>query len=255
MDSKIDLRKKSVINLKKESGIGMAKAQVVLVLDRSGSMDHLYRNGTVQDVVERILPFGLAFDDDRSVDTYIFDSHYKKINPPVTLQNLNGYVDNQINSKYPFGGTVYSPVLTAIKEAYQTTPIGTVTEEKKGGIFGGLFGKKTTKVTSTTYTPMDLPVYVIYITDGENSNHDNQRTEEVITEMAEQGFFIQFIGIGNSRFDFLEKLDDLTGRRVDNANFFKVNDIKGMSDDALYKGLMKEFPEWLKLVKQMNLVK
>lgn len=254
--NKIDLRKKSVIDLKKQSGIGgRAKAQVVLVLDYSGSMGGLYRNGTVQDVVERILPFGLAFDDDGSVDTYIFDTHYNKITPSVTVQNLKGFVDNNITSKYSFGGTTYSPVLKAIKEEFQTKPTGTITEEKKGGFLGGLFGKKAETVTATTYEPMEYPVYVIYITDGENDYSDNQKTEQVITEMAEQGFFIQFIGIGNSSFSLLEGLDNMTGRRVDNTNFFKVNDIKNMSDDDLYKGLMKEFPEWMKTVKNLNLIK
>lgn len=235
--NKIEERKESIINLKKEAGIGKnSKAQVVLALDFSGSMDHLYRNGTVQDTVERILPVGLAFDDNGEVDTYIFESSYNRIKEPITLNNLDGYVNNKIYNKYSMGGTNYSPVLNAIMSDFKPG--------KSGGFLG--FG-------GTQETVMEYPVYVIFITDGEN--FDKLETEKVIKEMSEKGFFIQFIGIGSSSFSFLENLDNLQGRKLDNANFFKVTDLKNMSDDQLYKGLMKEYPQWLIQAKDLGLVK
>lgn len=234
--TKIDLRKEKVINLKKEAGIVADKAQVVLVLDRSGSMKHLYTNGTVQDTVERILPLGLAFDDNGEVDTYIFGSNYSKINSPITRQNLEGYVNTEINNKHSYDGdTKYAPVLNAIKDEFKP--------KKSGGLFG--FGGKD--------EPMEYPVYIIFITDGENSDKD--RSEKVIREMSQQGFFIQFIGIGRESFSFLSKLDDLDGRLIDNANFFKVQDINSMSDDTLYKGIMAEYPGWSKQARSMGLIK
>ena len=77
---KINLQKEQVIDLKKKAGIGSrSQAQVVLALDFSGSMSTLYNNGTVQKTVERILPFGLAFDDNGEVDTYLFENRYNKV--------------------------------------------------------------------------------------------------------------------------------------------------------------------------------
>ena len=234
---KINLQKEKVIDLKKKAGIGSrAQAQVVLALDYSGSMGSLYRNGTVQDTVEKILPFGLAFDDNGEVDTYLFQDRSFKIYEPVTLENVEGYVQKEIyNGKYQMGGTKYSPVLEDIYADFKP--------KKSGGVLG--FGG--------TEQPMDFPVYVIFITDGDN--FDKPETEATIRKMSEKGFFIQFIGIGSASFGFLEKLDDLSGRKVDNVNFFKVQDIRSFSDDSLYQGLMAEYPQWYKQVLDLNLIK
>jgi hypothetical protein len=232
--NKLNLRKESIINLKKEAGIGKnSKAQVVSVVDYSGSMSHLYEDGTVQDTVERILPLGLAFDDDGSVDSYLFHHNYKEL-PAITTNNLDRYVNEEF-MRYSMGMTSYAPVLNAIKSKFAPA--------KTGGILG--FGG--------TAQPMEYPVYIIFIVDG--GNDDPEATEKVIKEMSELGFFIQFIGIGNASFSFLEKLDDLPGRKLDNANFFKVSNIKNMSDNDLYKGLMTEYPGWLIQAKDAKLVK
>ena len=47
--------------------------QVVLVVDRSGSMGHEYRSGAVQDVVDRVLGFSVIVDDDGEVPAIFFD--------------------------------------------------------------------------------------------------------------------------------------------------------------------------------------
>lgn len=230
--NKINLRKESIINLKKEAGIGKnSKAQVVLALDYSGSMSRLYDNGTVQDTVERVLPFGLAFDDNGEVDAYLFHDGVITMKEPITLNNLDGYVNREMR-RHNMGGTNYAPVLNKIYDEF-----------KNSKSFFGLGSEQ----------PMEYPVYIIFITDGEN--FDKSDTERIIKEMSKKGFFIQFIGIGGSSFSFLEKLDDLSGRQLDNANFFKVNDIKNMSDDALYQGLMTEYPGWLIQAKDAKLVK
>lgn len=230
--NKINLRKESVIDLKKKAGIGRAQAQVVSVIDYSGSMGSLYANGTVQDTVERILPFGLAFDDNGDVDSYIFHDSYKVIEPSITKDTVDGYVNKHIYPKLQMGGTSYAPVLKDIFNKFKPS----------SGLFG--LGKEQS---------MEYPVYIIFITDGDNSDH--AATEEIVREMSKYGFFIQFIGIGRAGFNFLDKLDNLSGRAYDNANFFKVSDIKGMSDDALYQGMMAEYPEWWKQMKLNNLIK
>jgi len=228
---KIRERKESVVNLKKETGLETQKAQVVLALDYSGSMDHLYRNGTVQDTVEKILPFGLAFDDNGEVDFYLFENRYKKMPENITVKNLDGYIQDKVIGKYPMGGTYYSPVLQAIYDEFSP----------KRGMLG--LGKQ---------ERMKDPVYVIFITDGENSDHG--ATEDIIRDMSRQGFFIQFIGIGNEQFRFLTKLDNLSARKLDNANFFSVSNIRNMPDADLYKSLMAEFPEWTKQARALNLI-
>ena len=208
---RIDLRKKKVISLKKQDARLDINARVSLVLDFSGSMDRLYRNGTVQDVIERIIPIALSFDDNGELDFWIFDDNFRRLDA-ITLDNYYGLAE-RLTDTYSFGSTNYAPVLQDIDKHY-------IDEE-----------------------PMPITNYVIFITDGDN--FDKSEAEGVITSMAKHPIFIQFVGIGDSDFKFLEKLDEMDGRYVDNANFFSVNDISSISDDELYKRLFTEYPNWL----------
>lgn len=76
--SQLDLRKQLVLDLKKEKGID-GKAQVVVAMDYSGSMSQLYRNGAVQLLVERLFPLALGFDDNGTLDFYLFDGGCKEL--------------------------------------------------------------------------------------------------------------------------------------------------------------------------------
>ena len=46
----------------------------------------------------------------------------------------------------------------------------------------------------------------------------------------------------------------MTGRYVDNADFFAVSDINSMSDRELYTKLFDEYPEWLSDNKVKNMI-
>ena len=216
---KISLRKKSVVSLSKARNLDNVRSRVALVLDKSGSMDKDYRSGLVQDVIERIIPLALNFDDNGELDLWIFGNDSRRLDG-VTLDNFYGLAD-EINKKYYLGGTNYAPVMIDIADYY-------INEE-----------------------PMQVPNYVIFLTDGDN--YDKSKTTKLIKDLSHLPIFWQFVGIGNNDFCFLEKLDEMEGRYVDNANFFKVDNIRSMSDDVLYDKLLKEFPEWLKLteVKEM----
>ena len=57
------------------------------------------------------------------------------------------------------------------------------------------------------------------------------------------------MGIGKyESFDYLQKLDDLDGRAVDNTAFIKVEDFSRMNDDQLYDKLLEQYPQWLKVM-------
>lgn len=76
-----------------------------------------------------------------------------------------------------------------------------------------------------------------------------------IKEASNKPLFWQFVGIGNSSFGFLEKLDDMDGRTVDNADFLKISNLTKLNDEDLYKALLGEFPDWLKAAKSKNIIK
>lgn len=69
----LDLRKQQIVDLKKARGI-TTKAQVVVAMDYSGSMQYEYRDGTVQRLTEKLFPLALEFDDNGELDFYLFDN-------------------------------------------------------------------------------------------------------------------------------------------------------------------------------------
>lgn len=204
---------KSIINLSKTAGYDFSalKSRVKLVLDYSGSMRHMYSSGKVQDVITRLLPLALKFDDDGDLDCYLFSNGYKKV-IPCTKDNYKNYVDTELQetSCFYMRGTEYAPVLNAIHK----------------------------EVTAA------IPDFVIFITDGDNC--DKPATDDTIRSMSTANCFIMFVGIGTENFTYLSKLDNLRGRPVDNTGFVKCTDLERVSDEELYDCLLSEYASWLK---------
>nr|WP_312985436.1 VWA domain-containing protein [Clostridioides sp.] len=219
IEKRVDLVKKTISLQKKPVP---DKARVALVLDYSGSMRGLYKNGTVQSVIERILPLALQFDDDGELDVWLFEDSFKRIKS-INLNNYNNYIENErILERYEMGGTEYAPVMRDVVKKY--------TKEEKS----------------------DLPDYVLFITDGDN--FDKSETDQIMRDASHKPIFWQFLGLGNSEFKYLEKLDTMSGRKVDNANFFSVNDINSLSDEKLYEKILTEYPTWCQEAKAASVL-
>ncbi|WP_028546264.1 vWA domain-containing protein [Paenibacillus taiwanensis] len=219
----IDLRKQKVNYTLEKKKLQGVVARVGIVLDISGSMRKLYMNGTVQEVVERILAVACLFDDNATLDVWVYDSLYSRL-PSVTEQDIAGYVDRHIlhNSKInKFGANNEPPVMRDVIHKY--------TEEEESA----------------------TPVFIIFINDGGVV----KSIKKVITTASVQPIFWQFVGIGHSDFEVLKKLDTMEGRVVDNANFIHVHDIGAISDESLYDQLLNEFPVWLKAAKEKRIIR
>ncbi|NYZ69254.1 VWA domain-containing protein [Endozoicomonas sp. SM1973] len=52
----------------------------------------------------------------------------------------------------------------------------------------------------------------------------------------------------------LERLDDLTGRTIGNADFFSIDDFKKVQNQELYERLLNEFPGWLREAKRIGIL-
>lgn len=220
----LNLRKESIqsLCLEKKELNGLI-ARVCLVMDFSGSMDRLYKNGKVQEVIERLLPIAMQFDDNGVMEAWLFSNNYSRI-PDISLNNYYDYINNnKLIKKYHMGGTQYAPVIEDVCRKY-------IKEE-----------------------PADIPTLVLFITDGDNSDKDY--TTEIIKSSSNYPIFWQFVGIGNDRFDYLEHLDEMDGRFIDNANFFSVENLDRISDNELYNKLLGEYPEWISKAKSVGLLK
>lgn len=220
--STIDLRKKIVeLTLVKKQLTGVT-ARVGIVLDITGSMRNLYSRGVVQEVVERILAVASKFDDNGSLDVWIYDTEFSRL-PPATERELGSYVFTHILNNaniHKFGRNNEPPVMEDVIRKY--------TQEEK----------------DTT------PVFIIFINDGGVV----RQTKQVIIKASVLPIFWQFVGIGDSDFEVLKQIDSMTGRLVDNANFIHVDRIEDVSDEHLYDQLLNEFPQWLQAAKSKRII-
>ena len=97
----------------------------------------------------------------------------------------------------------------------------------------------------------EMDSFIIFITDGNNS--DKAAAKAVLTEASHYNLFWKFVGIGDEQFEFLQRLDDLKGRFIDNANFVSISDLSGIDDRTLYSMLLEEYADWLDLCRKNNI--
>lgn len=195
-------------------------ARVALVLDISGSMSSQYADGTVQQIVNKTLPLAVQFDDDGTLDFWYYGSRYKRM-PSVTMNNY----------------------LSAVPHDW---------EELMNSLGYGNNEPRVMTDILNTYQHSELPVYVLLITDGGVGN--NSAIQEILTNASQKPIFWQFVGVGGNGYGILEHLDHMTGRYVDNANFFALDDFNYVSNEELYNRLLNEFPQWLKEIKRVHMI-
>ena len=205
-----DFRKDVKITLEKKN-MGNPTAQVGLVVDISASMSSLYRRGAVQVASRQAAALGLEFDDDGVIPCVSFHAKAFLLDP-IREGNADDFYKNLV----PNGaGTNYKPALE--------------------------------KIISQCDVNSQDPIFIIFITDG--NCFDASATTQYLQNLSRTTpAFIQFVGIGNERFSYLEKLDNLPGRAIDNAGFCAVRDGVSLSIDDL----LNEFPEYVVELKKLR---
>jgi stress response protein SCP2 len=249
----LSLTKQAAVSLEKR-GLGEHTAKVALCLDISGSMGNLYRSGKIAELARRILALGLRFDDDGEVDVFLFGANGYQADP-LDLSNSANFVPSLFNTYSLEPSTYYGKAMSLVRQFY----------------FGSS-GPRNAPIGNP------VPVYVMFVTDGQTFDPDE--TRQHIISSSYEPLFWQFMAIGKSdtkldafgrvqkpsrfgrrgggggggEFAFLEELDNLPGRYLDNANFFAVEDPSTIPDEALFELLMGEYPAWLGLARQRGLL-
>lgn len=229
---KVSLEKKlekapKLVSLAKPLGVELKKrnletlvARVGLVMDISGSMTARFKNGTVQEIVNKTLPLAVQFDDDGELDCWYYGTTARRMDS-VNLDNYTKAVPKEWKQlMLELGGCNNEPVVL--------------------------------RMVLDTYRDTKLPVYVLFITDGGVSK--KSEIQKIITEASKLPIFWQFVGVGGSGYGILEKLDSMKGRYVDNAGFFALDDFKKVSNEELYARLLEEFPKWLKAIRNKGMI-
>lgn len=239
----LSLAKTAATSLDK-SGLGGTVAKVALVLDYSGSMRNEYSSGNMQRLAEKVLALGVNLDDDGAIDFFVFDNSAAHLGE-LTLDNYQGGVNRLIGKRH-MGLTDYASAFRAVRDHFFP---GAIPAAPKKGLFGGL--RKAEPAPNAG--PADAPVYVLFLTDGAPS--DKAEAVRAISEVSTTPIFFKFLSIGRESIPFLEKLDDLQERFVDNADYKPVGDVNRVGDQELFDMMMDEYPGWLKDVRAKGLIK
>ncbi|MEA3641728.1 MAG: VWA domain-containing protein [Lamprobacter sp.] len=230
LEKRVEKQAPQLVNLVKTARLSLEKqglqglcARVGLVLDVSGSMYHQYDNGRVQELLDRVLPLALHFDDDGSLDVWAFADRSRRLDCAV-LGNIRAYI-NTIHGgwrQWNVGGGNNEPcVIQEVINEYRRDP-------------------------------QAPPAYVLFVSDG--GIYQNQEITRLMREGARYPIFWQFMGIGGRNYGVLEQLDTMTGRIVDNCGFFAIDDLRNLTESQLYDRLLQEFPDWLRAAQSKGVI-
>lgn len=206
-------------------GLSSERAAVYLVLDHSGSMQPYYANGSVQRLAEQALGLSANLDDDGAVPLVYFGSSVDE-RAAVQIGDHQGII-NRTHGSVPWGSTNYAAAIEWIAFEYRS-------------------------IQRRPQSPLNIPALVIFQTDGEPDNRT--AAAQALRDASRLPIFWAFVGFGG-RVSFLEQLDTLPGRAVDNASFFHAARPASVSDAELYDGITREYAQWLTAARAAGIVR
>jgi hypothetical protein len=240
----VDLHKKAEragIVLKKQGMNNPPRLRVGLMMDISGSMRHLYHDGTVQEVLNHVLGLAMAFDPTHHLDVFVFDDKHAQLPVAATPKNYHDYVNRQIltETEIPkFGGTQYAGVIHQFQDHYFGEHPDHAEHREHHGLLGRLFHHKDRRPAFSA-EEQNLPVLGLLITDGDNSDH--KKAEIAIARSRPYPVFWSLVGIGEQSFRFLRQMD----REFEDAEFVDLEHLN-IPDEVLYGELVSQkLTRWL----------
>lgn len=157
-------------------GLDGIRANVLLILDRSGSMSADYRSGAVQILTERALGFALQVSASGSVQVVAFDG---QVSPAVTVTEANyvGVIGRDIPVP-EWGTTNMTDAMRVVHQYAEAT---------------------------------DLPLFCIVVADGSPDNRPT--TTQVVCELSRYPVFLKLLAVKPVAY-FQTLDDDLGGKQL-----------------------------------------
>jgi stress response protein SCP2 len=205
---KIDLRKYEVSVALTRNDLADRTFRVVLAIDASGSMKAMYRNGTVQRSLERMVAIADILDDDGRMEVWFFGD-FPVRSAPVTVGTMYTYVEDNAAAKKKAEGGNFEP--RAMKDI----------------------------IDWAQAEPSPYPTLVLFWSDG--GVHAEKRITETLVKASRLPIYWMFLGLGRSDYGVLARLDDVSGGVVDNAGFIPIDDIDRYPDSDMYGRIFGTF--------------
>ncbi|QNJ57155.1 hypothetical protein L3Y21_gp114 [Gordonia phage Rabbitrun] len=205
---------KSGISLSKR-GLDGIRAEAVMLLDHSLSMEYDYENGSVQAIVERALGFALQIDVDGTIPVIKFDNRaHKPVD--VNLTNYQAVVRNSLYSRRNMGSTNLTAALAELKAISRQS---------------------------------DSPIFAIVVTDGEPN--DTVSSEALVRELEGYPVFLKFLSV--RPVEFLDKLDDMSRALIDNADAKSITGTE--SDLEFADKMVDEWDTWIAAAQRVGVLR
>ena len=213
----------AVQNLKKvlpSLNLAQCRARIVLVIEASQQTAQYFSNGSMQNLITKVLPLAMQFSDNAQLEYWLYGSRPKKMFP-IGERNYASAIPND------WGSLMWS-----------------LGENKS----------ETTAMTEvlSSCQPFNMPSYILFITSGNIPL--NSQIEQMVVSSSQFPVFWQFLGMGNSRYGVFENITNLPGSTVCNAKFAAISGFSQNSTPELYKFLLSDFSKWRKEATNMGLI-
>lgn len=213
----------AVQNLKKvlpSLNLAQCRARIVLVIEASQQTAQYFSNGSMQNLITKVLPLAMQFSDNAQLEYWLYGSRPKKMFP-IGERNYASAIPND------WGSLMWS-----------------LGENKS----------ETTAMTEvlSSCQPFNMPSYILFITSGNIPL--NSQIEQMVVSSSQFPVFWQFLGMGNSRYGVFENITNLPGSTVCNAKFAAISGFSQNSTPELYKFLLSDFSKWRKEATKMGLI-
>jgi len=246
MPIQLDLNKSARtlrLSLDKAGVAAGIKAELVFVIDVSGSFEHEHAEGTTSLLLQRLVPYGMVLDPDGQMDVFTFsggarNAHYVGT---VTPADSDGYIVRNVVGRVPgWGdGTTYSYVIEKALRHLGWMP------QEQGGFLSRFLRRPAAQAPAQKKRSI-----IVFVTDGENEESDEARTMRVLEESQERGDQVYFLFLGTCdehvEFRFLQTI----ANRFRNTGAVIERDIERFveqSDEAINARLLRpELLEWLR---------
>ncbi|MBC9706048.1 MAG: VWA domain-containing protein [Enterococcus sp.] len=236
----LSLVKKSQVEIQKQHLEGQ-RAKVGLCIDFSGSMSKDYKNGSIQRLAEKVLALSTHLDDDGNIDLFVFDTNADYLGE-ISLSDYKGAVERLTAGRH-MGRTFYAKPFALVRNHYNMVPAN-----RNAGFF-----KSFKKPANSEIVKSDLPIFMIFLTDG--APDDKTDAVRTLSEVSAAPIFWKFLSIGPRPIEFLQKLDDLKDRHMDNADYqYLGTDVEALSDEKLFEAMLVEYRDWLAECRRHNMI-
>ncbi len=223
-----------------DAGLHGVEASVVAAIDVSPPMAPLFIDGHVHELATALLALGMRFDDDGVVPVWTFGTEARLVGELKCGDHAH-FVSRHVLAPAPLvpgqrpAPKRFAPLIDAIVRA----------EFPREWVHPG---------SPRLREARETPVFVIVVSGGDCS--DVPETMRMLRRASHLPIFWQFAAVAvpgiPSDFRFLRTVNELPDTLVDACGFFEPQDLA--DEDALYAGLLNEFPRYLALPAVQNML-